>query len=191
MSPVKSKRTAEDYYPYLNDGDQPLEVKQQSHYIGDVSATTEPFLFTAPFDCRVIGVKITVDTTVAVDAVNYWTAQIENVTRERELLSSADTLNAVTAITADQPTTLTPDQNDEMTEGDALLLILTKVASASNLGSLLIEVMYVASGEATTTSSSTSSSTSTSTSTTTTSSSTSTTTTSSSTTTTSSSTTVT
>ena len=123
--PVKKKRTISDYYPYLSDGDQPEELKVSEFLIGDVSASSNKFILVAPSGIRIKSVKIVVDTTIAVDATNYWTAQINNLTRGRDLLASADTMNKVVAITADTPKTLTPDQNLEISTSDVIGVIFS------------------------------------------------------------------
>jgi hypothetical protein len=184
--PVKRKRTAEDYYPYLSDGDQPLEVKTQGCYVGTLSSSGNRFVVAMPNDAKITAVKLVVDTTISADSTNYWSVQVNNLTRSRDLLATASTFNKLVDITGDTVVELTPDQNDEVTADDVIEVQCTKNASADNLSNLYIQVEYIASGEATTTSSSTSTSTSSSTTTTTT-----TTTTSSSTTSTSSSTTTT
>jgi len=115
--------------------------------------------------------------------------QIANLTQIDNMLSTVDNTNYDTAITADVAVEISPDQNQYLRDDDVLELQLTKVASASNLSNLVVQVEALITGiQATTTSTSSSTTTTT---TTTTSTSSTTTTTSSSTTSTSSSTTVT
>ena len=121
-------------------------------------------LFVAPSDCKIVKVKLIVDTAIAIDTTNYWQAQFANMTQLDDLLATADNLNYDTAIVADTPVTITPDQNNYLRDGDVLELQLTKNSSASNLSGLYIVVEYVITGkEATTTSTTTSTSTSTTT----------------------------
>jgi len=168
--PVNAKRTFEDYYPgYKGSTDAPFEIKTAIHNLGAISASGNYFLTVAHSDIKISKVKLVVDTTIAIDTTNYWQAQLANLTQIDDLLSTADNMNYDSALTADTPYTITPDQNQYLRDGDVLELQLTKVSSADNLSGLLVEVEYVVTGRvATTTSTSTSTTTTTTSSSTTT-----------------------
>lgn len=166
--PVRKRRTFEDYYPGFSGSDQSFEIKTESHNLGAISASGNYFLMVAPSDCKIVKVKLLVDTAIAVDTSNYWQAQLANLTQIDDLLSTSDDLNYDTAISADTPVTLTPDQNTYLRDGDVLELQLTKNASADNLSGLYVVVEYVVTGKEATTTSTTTTTTTTSSSTTTT-----------------------
>lgn len=174
-----------DYYPGWEDSLD--ETKEVITYIGDLSASDNRYVFNARTQVEIKTISLVVDTDIALHADNYWSIQLAKLTgNDNDLLSSADTYNKENAITADENYVITPDQNLVLSDGDALELQLTKVASASNLSNLQVKVEYIVTGKTTTTSTSTTTTTtiSTTTSSTTTTTSSSTTTTSSSTTTT-------
>jgi hypothetical protein len=71
--PVRKKRTFEDYYPGFTNADKPFEIKTESHNLGAISSSGNYFLFVAPSDCKIVKVKLIVDTAHAVSTDDYWT----------------------------------------------------------------------------------------------------------------------
>jgi len=166
--PVKSKRTFEDYFPYAFKADTPVEKVVFAFHVGDISASKNVHLIAAPFELKITAVKLLVDTAIAANDDNYWSAQLVNLTQNDNLLSSAKTSKATggTAFTADSAWTITPDQTQYLRINDVLELQLTKSGSASSLSNLVIQVEAIITGKvATTTSTSSSTSTTTTTST--------------------------
>lgn len=165
--PVRKYRRFEDYFPYSFEADTPEEKVVYAFHIGDVSANKNIHLMSAYSTLKITSVKLLVDTDIAANDSNYWSAQLVNLTQIDNLLSSAKTSKATggTAFTADSAWTITPDQNEYLRAGDVLELQLTKSGSASSLSNLVVQVEALITGyEATTTSTSTSSSTTTTTS---------------------------
>jgi hypothetical protein len=194
--PVPKYRTARSYFPYWEEKTPTgEEYKTIINNIGAVTATADKFLFRTPVSMLIKAIWILDDTTLAAHADNYWSFQVvsyQSGDRSQSVNLIATAVTTSTAgLTANTPRSLGVDQNTNLNAGDVLELQITKVASATSLVDLFVQVDYVPSvaGGTTTSTSTTTTTTTTSSSTTTTSSST--TTTSSSTTTTSSSTTIT
>ncbi len=106
--------------------------------------TDQRYLFVAPYDCRVDQVYLVSDTGVAANDTNYYSFQVQNLTESEALLSSAQTTQATggTAITADEPYALTPDQNQVISDGDVLELQITETVTATDLtGAEIIAVV--------------------------------------------------
>ena len=161
--PVPEKRTMKSYFPYWEETEVGEEYKTHGIYVGDVSASKNVHILVCPpVEVKVTTVSILVDTTVSTSDTNYWSAQLVNLTQIDNLLASAKTSKTTggSAITADTPWDLTPDQTQYLRPNDVLELQLTKAASAATLSNLVIQVEYIITGEvATTTSTSTTTST--------------------------------
>ena len=97
--------------------------------LGALSASADRFIKICASSTVVVNAYILNGTTIAADAVNYWSFQIRNVTGAVNLLSSAVT-TAATPITADTAFALTPNQNLSPSDGAVLQLQITKTASA-------------------------------------------------------------
>ena len=107
-------------------------------------ATDQRYLFVAPYDCRIDQVYLVSDTAVAANDTNYYSFQVQNLTQSEALLSSAQTTQATggTAITADTPYAVTPDQNQVISDGDVLELQVTETGVATDLtGAEIIAVV--------------------------------------------------
>ena len=89
--------------------------------------TDQRYLFVAPYDCTIDQVWLVSDTTHAAHDTNYYSFQVQNLTAAAALLSSAQTtrITGGTAITADAPYALNPDQNATISDGDVLELQIT------------------------------------------------------------------
>jgi len=163
--PVKKYRRFEDYFPYHFEADRPEEKVVYAFHLGDISASGNYYLMCAHSTLKIMNVKLLVDTAIAVSTDNYWNVQLANLTQIDNLLATADNTNYDTAIAADSPVTVTPDQNQYLRASDVLELQLTKVASADNLSNLVVQIEALVTGvEATTTSTSTTTTTTTTTS---------------------------
>lgn len=107
-------------------------------------ATDQRYLFVAPYDCNIDQVCLVSDTAVAANDTNYYSFQVQNLTQSEALLSSAQTTQATggTAITADTPYAVTPDQNQVISDGDVLELQVTETGVATDLtGAEIIAVV--------------------------------------------------
>ena len=107
-------------------------------------ATDQRYLFVAPHDCNIGQVCLVSDTAVAANDTNYYSFQVQNLTQSEALLSSAQTTQATggTAITADTPYAVTPDQNQVISDGDVLELQVTETGVATDLtGAEIIAVV--------------------------------------------------
>jgi len=107
-------------------------------------ATDQRYLFVAPYDCRIDQVYLVSDTAVAANDTNYYSFQVQNLTQSEALLSSAQTTQATggTAITADTPYAVAPDQNHVISDGDVLELQVTETGTATDLtGAEIIAVV--------------------------------------------------
>ena len=170
--PVPEKRTMKSYFPYWEEATVGEAYETQGMYIGDISASKNVhILICPPVEVQVKTVSLLVDTAIAANDTNYWSAQLINLTQDDTLLVAVKTSKATggTAFTADTPWDMTPDQNQYLRPNDVLELQLAKAASASTLSNLVIQVEYIVTGEiATTTSTSTTTTTTTTTSTSTT-----------------------
>jgi ABC-type transport system involved in cytochrome c biogenesis ATPase subunit len=102
--------------------------------LGQLDATDQKRVFVAPCTCIVRDAWLTTETALAIDGTNYRSFQLTNVTDSEDLLASAKTtFTGGTAITADTPYDLTPDQNNKLQKGDVLELVQTKTASPTAL----------------------------------------------------------
>ncbi len=108
--------------------------------------TIQRYIFVAPYDCSIDQIQIVSDTTVVADDINYYTFQIQNLTRAEALLASAKTTSATggTAITADAVYPLDPDQNTVIGDGDVIELQVTESGVATDLtgAEILVVVEY-------------------------------------------------
>ena len=111
------------------------------------SATTNRYLFVAPYDCNIATVSIVSDTAVATNNTNYYSFQVQNLTQAEALLSAAQTTETTggAAIAVDTPYAVTPDQNSVISDGDVLELQVTEAGTATDLTSaqLVAVVEYV------------------------------------------------
>lgn len=109
-------------------------------------ATDQRYIFVAPYDCRIDQVSLVSDTAVATSDTNYYAFQVQNLTQAAALLSSAKTTQATggSAISADVPYELSPDQNVVVSDGDVIELQVTETGTATDLTSaeILIAVEY-------------------------------------------------
>ncbi len=99
------------------------------------SATDQRYLFVAPYDCTIDQVWLVSDTAITAHDTNYYTFQVQNLTAAAALLSSAQTTKVTggTAITADTPYAVSPDQNATISDGDVLELQVTGAGSPTTL----------------------------------------------------------
>ena len=112
--------------------------------LGGWDGTDQRYMFVAPYDCRIDQVCLVSDTAVAANDTNYYSFQVQNLTQSEALLSSAQTTQATggTAITADTPYAVTPDQNQVISDGDVLELQVTETGVATDLtGAEIIAVV--------------------------------------------------
>ena len=112
--------------------------------LGGWAGTDQRYLFVAPYDCNIDQVYLVSDTAVAASDTNYYSFQVQNLTQSEALLSSPQTTQATggTAITADTPYALAPDQNQVISDGDVLELQVTDTGTATDLtGAEIIAVI--------------------------------------------------
>lgn len=106
--------------------------------------TDQRYLFVAPYDCNIDQVYLVSDTAVAANDTNYYAFQVQNLTQSEALLSSAKTTQATggTAIAADTPYAVAPDQNQVISDGDVIELQVTETGTATDLaGAEIIAVV--------------------------------------------------
>jgi len=98
-------------------------------------ATKQRFVFVAPYDCKVDQVSVVSDTGVTASDTNYYSFQVQNLTANLALLSATKTTQATggTAITADSPYKLNPNQNQVINAGAVLELQVTETGVATDL----------------------------------------------------------
>ena len=99
------------------------------------NGTTNRYIFVAPYDCCIDQVSIVSDTAVTASDTNYYSFQVQNLTASLALLSGAQTTKTTggTAITADAPYAVAPDQNQVVSDGDVLELQITETGTATDL----------------------------------------------------------
>ncbi len=99
------------------------------------AGTDQRYLFVAPYDCTIDQVWLVSDTAIAAHDANYYSFQVQNLTAAAALLSSAQTtqITGGTAITADAPYALSPDQNATVSDGDVLELQITGSGAPTTL----------------------------------------------------------
>ena len=125
-------------------GASPGMLQTVGQTLGDVSASNDHFLFIAPCNLKIINVQFVTETTDAIDATDFWTFQIANLTDSVNLMAAVVTNETGgTAITADTPYDLTPDQNQDVNKGDVLELQMVKAASATTLAAAACFIHYV------------------------------------------------
>ena len=103
-------------------------------------ATTDRFLFVAPYDCQITSVNLVSDTAVPASDTNYYSFQVQNLTQAEALLSAAQTTKSTggTAITGDAVYGLVPDQNSIVSDGDVIELQVSETGTATDLTSAQI-----------------------------------------------------
>ncbi len=99
------------------------------------NANKNVWVFVAPYDCKIDEVSLVSDTTVAANDTNYYSFQVQNVTRSQALLSAAKTTRVTggQAITLNVPYKLSPNQNTVINAGDVLQLQVTETGTATDL----------------------------------------------------------
>jgi hypothetical protein len=104
------------------------------------------YVFVAPYDCHIDGVRLLSTDGVAASDTNYYAFQVRNLGAGNDLLSSAQTTQATggQAIAADEPYGIGPDQNRVISRGDVLELQVTETGAATDLSlsQLLVVVEY-------------------------------------------------
>ena len=121
----------------------------------DIAATTNPKLLVAvvPRNATITGAYITVATTHAAHASNYWTAAVTDETSGNALLASSDANTTKTTtgissgggVTAFALSTLTltgTTANLNVSAGDVITLTLTKASSAVTLVNPMLYITY-------------------------------------------------
>jgi hypothetical protein len=113
--------------------------------LGQLDATDQKRVFVAPAKCYIRAAWLTTETALAIDGTDYRSFQLNNVTDSEDLLAAAvTTYTGGTAISADTPYAITPDQNNQLDALDVIELVQTKAASATALEecSLTLLVSY-------------------------------------------------
>ncbi len=104
------------------------------------------FIFVAPHDCRIDDVQVVSDTGVSASDVNYYSFQVQDLSAGMALLSSPKTTRVTggTAITADTPYSLAPNQNQVVSDGAVLELQMTETGAAVDLtgAEIIVVVEY-------------------------------------------------
>ena len=105
--------------------------------------TKQRFIFVAPYDCRIDDVQVVSDAGVTANDTNYYSFQVQNLTANLALLSSAKTTKVTggTAITGDTPYSLAPNQNQVVSDGAVLELQVTEAGTATDLTAAEIVVV--------------------------------------------------
>ncbi|MBV6340358.1 hypothetical protein [Candidatus Magnetobacterium casense] len=121
-----------------------------------IAATAVQAVFVAPRKCTITSMKMGVTTSVSAHADNHWTIQVVNQTGDLDLLSSAFSTDSDVATTSNGSRAFTADtmlsihnngtneflQNNNLAEGDILILTATKAASAANLTYPVMTIRY-------------------------------------------------
>jgi len=111
--------------------------------LGQIDASDQKRIFVAPAKCYVKDVWLITETGAALHGTAYHSFQVKNVTDAEDLMAAAVSyLTGGTAITADTPYKLTPDQNNLLQEGDVLELDVTKVSTPTALEECAGSVVY-------------------------------------------------
>ena len=99
------------------------------------SGTDQRYLFVAPYACVIDGVQLVSDVAVAANDTNYYSFQVQNLTAGESLLAAVQTTKVTggSAITADTPFTIAPDQNTVISDGDVLELQITGSGTPTDL----------------------------------------------------------
>jgi hypothetical protein len=100
----------------------------------DLLAEGDPIIFSAPSSARIIGVDLVAAADCLADLDNYWTFQLQNVTKTENLLAAAVT-SAETDILAYTPFPILADQNREIDTGDVVLLSIGGVGTPGTVTS--------------------------------------------------------
>ena len=110
--------------------------------LGDISSAGDHFILQVPGDLSVEDILLASSAGVTANDSNYWSFQVRNLTQSLDLLSSPQTTQATggTAITADTPYSITPDQNADVANGDLLELQISSTGSPGALAGVLISV---------------------------------------------------
>lgn len=102
--------------------------------LGQIDATDQKRIFVAPCKCYVKDVWLITETGAALHGTAYHSFQVKNVTQTLDLMAAAVSyLTGGTAITADTPYKLTPDQNNLLAAEDVIELDITKVSTPTAL----------------------------------------------------------
>ena len=112
-----------------------LQTNMVQAAIGGFNATEQKYLFSAPSSCQVTNVILLSDTaTASSDGSNNFTFQVQNLTDAEALLSAVVTTDS-NEIVADAAYQITPDQNNNLDQGDVLELQITKTGTPTDLSS--------------------------------------------------------
>lgn len=102
--------------------------------------------FVAPYDCKIDQVSIVSDIGVAASDTNFYSFQVQNLTQSESLLTSQKTTQSTggTAVTADAPYALNPDQNQVVSDGDLIEIQITETGIATDVSAaeVLVVVEY-------------------------------------------------
>ncbi len=110
------------------------------------NANKNVYAFVAPYDCKVDQVSLVSDVAVGASDTNYYSFQVQNVTRSLALLSAAKTTRVTggTAIAQNVPYDLAPNQNQVVSDGDVLQVQVTETGAATDLtaAEVVVNVEY-------------------------------------------------
>lgn len=124
-----------------------VRVKIETFRFADITATDSIYLIAVPtgYTMDVIEAALLVETTVAADDTDYWSANIRNITAGNDLLAAAKSTQVTggTAITQYVPWVLTADQNNTAIAAQSVIAItFTKSASAADLDEPVLQLVY-------------------------------------------------
>ncbi len=171
MSPLK-RRTFRSYNPAFDSSDgaddrRRVEITQ----LGTVTAAHNRIIFRSPTAVEIKQISIVVATDVAVSGANYFTFDVQNVSKGNASLFSTppDTQAAsLNGLSNDENTDLDPDQHLFLAANDVLRILIAETGVTTNLDDMIVIVDWEVSDQSTTTSSSTTTTTTTTTTTSTT-----------------------
>jgi len=119
--------------------------------IGSLTATDQKRILVTPHTSampdgavlKIDDIVLTTETADAIDTTNYWSFQVVDVTNTLNLLATAvSNYTGGTAISADTPYRITPDQNNELGTSTVIELSVTKAASATELVECSIDIHW-------------------------------------------------
>jgi len=118
--------------------------------IGEVSATDTKKIFITPnivqdgVEYEFVSFSLVTETGITAHDTNYWSIMISNLTDTLDLLADPVTTKVTggTAITADTPWIITPDQNKTTGANKVIKITFTKAASVSTMEEVSVLVHY-------------------------------------------------
>lgn len=118
-------------------------IKQTNYLAGDVSGTTdEEPIFTAPFNCEIVGAYVTQTVGFAASGTDNWTILLNKKGTTGGSSSQIASLTTTAGSTAYVPLTLGTLTNTLIPKGTAVTLTMTKNNSGATTAGTVISLQY-------------------------------------------------